>query len=485
MPTPRSAVLAICLLLIAGAEGQTAASPGPPLRLAETIPLLATVHGKFDHLAVDRRGNRLFVASEDAGAVYVVDLASGRPQGRIGGLARPHAVFFHDDPARLVVTDGGTGTVHIYDGTTLRPLRTVALRKDADSLGYDASLNALYVENGGGEAGASWSAVSAIDLATAHTTAEMHVAAKTIDGIALDTYRPRTYVDDVGGNAVVVIDRWEHRIVARWTIAGARGPVALALDEPRQRLFVGCRSGAVVVLDTNTGRMVQTLAIPAGVDDLAWDAASRRLYAAADGVVAVYQQTDADHYTASGTVPTGPHARTARLVPELGRYFVAAPAHAGHPAAILAFGPVGVAPYVAPSPQPRTPVDAPVAEALVRHMLSMHPYLRKMGLHVVPPGGSQSILIANGNATRLGIATTDADFAAVASGTTYGPAIPDGAFYNMKMPMFDAQNRRIGILVMEIPFTTARDETDAAHRAEAIRAELAAQIPSLDALFRR
>ena len=83
------------------------------------------------------------------------------------------------------------------------------------------------------------------------------------------------------------------------------------------------------------------------------------------------------------------------------------------------------------------------------------------------------------------IKTTEGDFKAVAAGKIYGKRVEDGSYYNMKMPMFDAQNRRIGILVMEIPFTTARDETDAAHRAEAIRAELAAQIPSLDALFRR
>jgi hypothetical protein len=106
-----------------------------------------------------------------------------------------------------------------------------------------------------------------------------------------------------------------------------------------------------------------------------------------------------------------------------------------------------------------------------------------MGLHVIPPGQSTMILIANGNATRLGIHTSPGDFAAVKDGKTYGPLIADGRFYNMKMPMFDAKGNRIGILVMEIPDTTASSEEDAARRAEAIRKELADKIPSLESLF--
>ena len=93
------------------------------------------------------------------------------------------------------------------------------------------------------------------------------------------------------------------------------------------------------------------------------------------------------------------------------------------------------------------------------------------------------ILIANGNETRLGIHTSEGDFAAVKSGKTYGPRIADGEFYNMKMPMFDAKGRRIGILVMEIACTDAHSEAEAARKAESIRSELAGKIPNLDALF--
>jgi hypothetical protein len=74
------------------------------------------------------------------------------------------------------------------------------------------------------------------------------------------------------------------------------------------------------------------------------------------------------------------------------------------------------------------------------------------------------ILIANGNATRIGIRTSASNFAAVKNGGIYGPRIEDGEFYNMKMPLFDAQRRSIGILVMEIACTDAVSEQDAAHQ---------------------
>jgi hypothetical protein len=259
--------------------------------------------------------------------------------------------------------------------------------------------------------------------------------------------------------------------------------VAMALDEQRQRLFVGCRSGQIVVFDTNTGRELQALPIAAGIDDLIYDAITRRIYAAANGTINVFEQTDLNHYVSKGSVVTGGNARTAKLVPQLNRLFVAVPRSAGQSARILVYEPINTPAPKLPPTDVKEPVNAPAAEEIVLETLSAHPLLRRMGLHVIPPGRQNMILIANGNATRLGIRTSDGDFAAVKSGGIYGPRIEDGQFYNMKMPMFDAQGRRIGILVMEIACTDAVSEKDAAQKAAVIRDEVSKKIPSLDALF--
>ena len=59
----------------------------------------------------------------------------------------------------------------------------------------------------------------------------------------------------------------------------------------------------------------------------------------------------------------------------------------------------------------------------------------------------------------------------------------DGSFYNLKLPLQDASGRRIGILVMEMPFTSAANEAEAINKAEDLRAELAHKIPNQDRLF--
>jgi hypothetical protein len=53
--------------------------------------------------------------------------------------------------------------------------------------------------------------------------------------------------------------------------------------------------------------------------------------------VSVYLQNTADNYKFLGKVPTGPLARTALRVPQLNRYFVAAPQHGNMNVEILVF----------------------------------------------------------------------------------------------------------------------------------------------------
>jgi hypothetical protein len=311
----------------------------------------------------------------------------------------------------------------------------------------------------------------------------MSIEGDTLEAMALDNYRPHIYLNDPATNQVVVIDRLRNEVMAKWPVTLGKQNVAMALDEFRQRLFIGCRSGQIVVLDSNTGKQLQALPITAGIDDLVYDPATRRIYAAANGVIDVYEQTDLDHYVSRGSVTTGTHARTARLSPQLNRLFVAVPQSGEQNARILVYQPVHT-----PEPKPvpadfKEPVNAPRAEEIVLETLSAHPLLRRMGLHVIPPGREHMILIANGNATRIGIRTSEGDFAAVKAGKIYGPRIEDGQFYNMKMPMFDAQHRQIGILVMEIACTDAVSEEDAAQKAAAIREEVAKKIPNLGSLF--
>jgi DNA-binding beta-propeller fold protein YncE len=484
---PVIAVLALLTALCSSAQQPHPFSEDVPLKLVDTISLPASLSGNFDHLAVDLSHNRLFITPEDSHAVSVIDLKTLQVLQQIKNIDKPHAVLFRGDSNTAFISDGTDGSLKIFNGDTYQRIQRIPLLKDADSIGYDPSTKYLYIDNGGGDVGQRYSMLSVVDTTEGKKLADIAIDGDTLEAMVLDGRTPKLYVNDPAKNQVVVVNRWTRKVIQSWPVTMGTKNVALAQDEYRQRLFIGCRSGQIVVLDTSTGKELQSLPIVHGVDDLVYDASSRRLYAAGDGAVSVYEEIDANHFHSLGDVPSGPVGKTALLVPALNRYFVAVPRNGDHDAAILVFEPkfsptnmpvVQSAPWKA-----AYKVDAPAAEHLVMSTLSDHPILRTLGIHGIAPGQTQSVILANANQVILGKPTSDRDLTNIENGKPFAYRDTDGHDYDLWLPMLDSKERHIGLLVMEIPFAAAKDEDDAIKQAESIRQGMSAQIPDLQSLF--
>lgn len=311
-----------------------------PLKLVQTFKMPGDVKGHFDHLAVDLKGHRLFATPEDYKAVEVFDLRTGKLIQTIAGIRRPHAVLYREDLNRIYVTDGTVGDLKIFDGKTYNLLKSVKLLLDADSIGYDPATKCLYIDNGGGDAHQTYSMISIVDTTEGKKVGDIKVDGETIEAMALETSSPKLYVNNKTKNQVEVVDREKRAVIGSWPITQGKVNVAMALDEANHRLFVACRSGQIVVLDTETGKELQALPIAQGVDDLVFDPVSKRIYAACgagEGSVDVYEERDPDHYESIGKIPSGPAGKTACLAPELKRYFVAVPQHGSAEAEILVY----------------------------------------------------------------------------------------------------------------------------------------------------
>jgi DNA-binding beta-propeller fold protein YncE len=308
-----------------------------PLKLVQTIKLSADIKGHFDHFGIDLKGQRLFVTAEDAKSVLVYGLTDGKSIHTIGDVSRPHAVLIRDDISRIYVTDGGTGDLKIFDSKTYALLNTVKLKLDADSIGYDAQTHLLYIDNGGGDVKETFSMISIVNTDTGAKVGDIKVDGDTLEALRLERSSPKMYVNNRAKNQIEVIDREKQTILTSWPVTGAAMNVAMALDEAHHRLFVGCRSGHIIVFNTETGKQLDALAIEKGVDDVIFDAASGRIYASCDGFINVYRETDVDHYESLGKVVSGPGGRTSSISPELHRYFVAVPAHEALPAEVLIY----------------------------------------------------------------------------------------------------------------------------------------------------
>src|ERR1700730_1529393 len=330
----RYSILAASLVLVAI---PARAQDPPPLKLAQTLTLPPDAKGQFDHFGVDLKGNRLFATPEGSKSVRVFELKSGKPIHTIAGIEKPHAVLYREDLDRIYVTDGESGDLKIFDGKTYKLLSSVKLLEDADSIGYDPKTKYLYIDNGGGDVHQTYSMLSVVDTTAGKKVADIKIDGETLEAMALETSTPKMYVNNKAKNQVDVVDREKQAIVASWPVAKCKTNVAMALDETNHRLFIACRTASVVLMDPQSGKEITALPITKGVDDAVYDPASKRIYAACDGNVDVYEQSSPDEYKLLAKVPTGPMARTARLVPELKRNFVAVPQHGTDPAKILVF----------------------------------------------------------------------------------------------------------------------------------------------------
>jgi DNA-binding beta-propeller fold protein YncE len=333
----RLPLISSCLIALTfiTASAQSAA----PLQLASKLEMPASVQGRFDHLGIDQRRGRLFVAAESAHQVLVFDLKSGKYLRSIDGVEIPHAIFVREDRNRIYITDGGAGALKVYDGATYALLKTIPLKLDADSIGYDPATHLLYIDNGGGDAHESFSMLSVVDTDRDTKVADVKIDGDTLEAMALEKSTDKMYVNNPAKNQVEELNRKSHTVVANWPVTRGKRNVAMALDEAGHRLFVASRSGDISVFDTATGKEVTSMPIGKGVDDLAFDKASKRIYApcGGDGLIYVYQQRGKDQYNLVGKVLSARGGKNALLDTALSRYSVIVPPQGATAGAVYAY----------------------------------------------------------------------------------------------------------------------------------------------------
>ena len=113
-------------------------------------------------------------------------------------------------------------------------------------------------------------------------------------------------------NEVVQIDSKANRVLARWTVEPGDGPTGLAIDVEHHRLFAGCGNKKMIVLDSQTGKILASPAIGAGVDGVAYEPTLQVAISAngKDGTASVVKETSPGSFQVIQTVKTLPGART-------------------------------------------------------------------------------------------------------------------------------------------------------------------------------
>ncbi len=203
-------------------------------------------------LAWDPVEQRLFVAAEAADAVWVLDVDRGRWL-RALSVPAPRRLLCEPRPGLLYVSSGADGgQVKILDINARRTLKTIGNLPRPGHLHRDAPSARIYVAYGEG-------ALAVIHGVTGVHTLSVLLPDRPAD-FAIEAVGHRIFVNLPRSNAVAVVDRLAREMTDLWPLPQARQNESLVLEEPRQRLYVGCAlPPEILVLHTTTGKVVTRL----------------------------------------------------------------------------------------------------------------------------------------------------------------------------------------------------------------------------------
>jgi hypothetical protein len=324
--------IAVFIALLAELSLRASAAEPANLKLVHTIPLRG-VGGRFDHFAIDLKGQRLFVAALGNNSLEVIDIAAARRVKSIHDLHAPQGVLYLPEQNQIVVASGDDGTVRFFDGASWELTQKIDSLDDADNIRFDPKTKLIYVGYGDG-------GLAVIDSTSKKQTGDIKLAGHP-ESFQLEADGNRIFVNVPDARQIAVVDREKKAVIATWPMKEFRANFPMALDEANHRLFAGCRNPSrLVIFDTTRQQPIGNVEISGDTDDLFYDPAGKRIYlSCGEGVIDVVESAPSGEYQSEGRLTTRDGARTSFFSPELNTLFVAVPQRLGYAAEIRVYQP--------------------------------------------------------------------------------------------------------------------------------------------------
>jgi YVTN family beta-propeller protein len=336
MDHPLRTVVAVLTGLVALANTQGRASAQStvtgPLQLETKIPL-GDVRGRIDHMAVDLKRQRLFVAELGNDSVGIVDLSTRKLISRIPGLKEPQGVGYEPTTDTLYVANAGDGSVRLFEGSDYKPTGRIELGSDADNIRIDAADKRVFIGYGGG-------GLAVIDPSTRHKVGDISLQAHP-ESFQIDPATNQIFVNVPDSRGIAVADRVSQKQIGKWSLMNEGANFPMAIDPVRRQVLVVFRAPAQLgAFSMTDGRPITRTQTCGDSDDLFIDAKRARVYVSCGaGFLDVLEAKEAS-YRRIARIPTVSGARTSLFVAEMDRLLVAVRASSGEPAAIWMFRPM-------------------------------------------------------------------------------------------------------------------------------------------------
>ena len=300
--------LAIYFLLVAFTISAWAADS---YQITKKIPIPG--QGSWDYLTVDGGARRLYVSHGTE--VEVLDLDSGAIVGKIENTQGVHGIAIAPDLGRGFVSDGQSSTVTIFDLKTLKMIADVPTGKKPDAIIYDPATSRVFAFNGGSNSATVIEAKDGKVAGTIDLGGGPEFAAADGNGYVYNNLEDESLVLKINSRTL--------KVEQRWPTAPCASPSSMAIDPANRRLFLGCRSKVMAVMNADTGQVFTALPIGDHVDATAFDVETRLIFNSnGEGTVTVIRQDSPDKYSVVETVKTLPRAKTSALDPKTHRLFL-------------------------------------------------------------------------------------------------------------------------------------------------------------------
>lgn len=271
--------------------------------------------GGWDILTIDNTSRCLYLSH--ATKVVVVDLNKNAVLGaEITDTPGVHEFLPVHEFLRGFSSNGKESKASVIDLNTLKTVSKLDTGEGPDAMVYEPLRGELYIFNHKGNS------ATVIDVKTVSVVATIPLGGSP-EFAAADGIAKHVYVNLEDKNEVAVIDTMKHEVIARWPIAPGDGPSGIAFDLGHHRLFAGCHNKLMAMLDTETGKVITTVPIGAGVDGCAFDDNTQLAFASCgDGTTTIAKEETPQKLTVVQTLKTERGARTMALDPQTHRIYL-------------------------------------------------------------------------------------------------------------------------------------------------------------------
>ncbi len=308
-----AATLAMCLLAV---QPCAQAADAPAKVNANLAILKQWVIGgdtRWDYLTLDSAASRLYIAR--ASHVSVLNADTGAVLGDIPNTNGVHGTAIASEAGHGFTSNGKDNSVTMFDLKSLKALETIKVGEKPDAIIYDPGSERVFAMNGKSEDATAIDPKTGKVIGTVKLGGGPEFAASDLQG--------KLFINLEDKNEVVVVDSKKLTATAHWPLAPGKTPTGIAIDSKHHRLFCGCRSQAMIILDSESGHVIGNVPIGAGVDATAFDPTTELAYASnGDGTLSVIHEESPGKFAILQTVKTVKGAKTMALDGLTGHIFL-------------------------------------------------------------------------------------------------------------------------------------------------------------------